>query len=96
MEVKEEGYKNCNASHPNMFSNDGNTLFNLDDSGSFYFISGASGHCQKGQKMILRVLTHQEADQDDPHHHNANSASLGLSTSVFSPFLLPLIASYVV
>ena len=29
----------------------------LDRSGPFYFISGAKGHCEQGQKMIIVVLS---------------------------------------
>jgi len=29
----------------------------LDRSGPFYFISGAEGHCEKGQKLVTVVLS---------------------------------------
>ncbi|OIV90131.1 hypothetical protein TanjilG_01585 [Lupinus angustifolius] len=44
MEVSERDYKECNATHPTFFSNIGNTVFKLEHSRTFYFISGASGH----------------------------------------------------
>ncbi|PON44058.1 Phytocyanin domain containing protein [Parasponia andersonii] len=61
MEVTEEDYKKCNSSHPNFFSNTGNTVFKLNHTGPFYFISGAFEHCQKGQRMIIKVKTPGEA-----------------------------------
>ncbi|CAI0457176.1 unnamed protein product [Linum tenue] len=61
MEVSMEDYKNCNSSHPSYFSNTGDTVYELDHSGPYYFISGVSGHCGKGQRMIIKVLT---TDQD--------------------------------
>ncbi|KAL3526130.1 hypothetical protein ACH5RR_014502 [Cinchona calisaya] len=64
MEVNETDYKKCNSTRPNFFSNTGNTVFTLDRSGYFYFISGASGHCDKGQRMIVKVMSLQ--DQNSP------------------------------
>lgn len=88
MEVDEEGYKNCNASYPNMFSNSGNTVFKFPHAGSFYFISGTSGHCLRGQKMIIRVLDHSSASA--LHHH----VSSFLHNIIL--FVLVFVASYVI
>ncbi|PSS35265.1 Early nodulin-like protein [Actinidia chinensis var. chinensis] len=62
LEVTEADYKKCNSTHPSFFSNTGNTVFKLDRSGSFYFISGAFGHCGRGQRMIVKVMSHQDSD----------------------------------
>ncbi|KAJ1413107.1 Phytocyanin domain [Sesbania bispinosa] len=53
-----EGYANCN-SHPSPIErySDGNTKVKLDRPGPFYFISGAKGHCEKGQKVIVVVVS---------------------------------------
>lgn len=56
MEVAKIDYNDCNSTRPSMFSNSGNTIFNLTRSGFFYFISGATGHCEKGQRMIVWVV----------------------------------------
>ncbi|XP_050238924.1 early nodulin-like protein 21 [Mercurialis annua] len=56
MVVSEEEYKNCKPTHPVFFSNNGDTTFVLDRAGLFYFISGVKGHCERGQKMIIKVL----------------------------------------
>ncbi|KAJ3689219.1 hypothetical protein LUZ61_018383 [Rhynchospora tenuis] len=56
MVVVEEDYNNCNSTHPIFFSNNGNTRYELDRPGLFYFISGEEGHCDLGQKMIIKVL----------------------------------------
>ncbi|KAF8106272.1 hypothetical protein N665_0145s0082 [Sinapis alba] len=58
MQVTKEGYKQCNSSHPRFYSNTGKTRFMFDHSVPYYFISGTSGHCEKGQKMIAEVVTH--------------------------------------
>ncbi|KAK4272145.1 hypothetical protein QN277_020736 [Acacia crassicarpa] len=91
MEVDEEGYKTCNSSLPIMFSNNGNTLFTFHHAGSFYFISGASGHCQKGQKMIVRVLSNDDKDDSPPDHDKNNNDS----SSAFPP-QVSLIVSHIV
>uniref|UniRef100_A0A1D1YAL9 Early nodulin-like protein 1 n=1 Tax=Anthurium amnicola TaxID=1678845 RepID=A0A1D1YAL9_9ARAE len=57
MVVTEGDYESCNSSHPTFFDNKGMTEVQLDHSGAFYFISGNAGHCQMGQKMIVRVLS---------------------------------------
>ncbi|KAH0656817.1 hypothetical protein KY290_032482 [Solanum tuberosum] len=56
MEVTDKDYKKCNSTQPHFFSNSGNTMFMLEHSGYYYFISGAAGHCERGQRMILRVM----------------------------------------
>ncbi|KAI8028750.1 hypothetical protein ACSBR2_010662 [Camellia fascicularis] len=61
MEVSESEYKNCNSTHPTFFSNTGTTVYKLDRPGLFYFISGSAGHCRRGQRMIIKVLSHEDA-----------------------------------
>ncbi|MCD7453149.1 hypothetical protein HAX54_019892 [Datura stramonium] len=56
MEVTDNEYKRCNSTRPHFFSNSGNTMFTLEHSGYFYFMSGAAGHCERGQRMIIRVM----------------------------------------
>lgn len=74
MEVSEAGYKECNSTLPSFFSNNGNTALKLDRPGFFYFISGANGHCEKGQKMIIRVMSHEDSG-------NSTTKSAGISSS---------------
>ncbi|KAL2248927.1 mavicyanin-like [Sesamum indicum] len=63
MTVAEEEYERCRSSHPVFFSNNGDTVFMLDRPGLFYFISGVSGHCQRGLKMVVKVLEHGSSPQ---------------------------------
>ncbi|CBI15400.3 hypothetical protein AAG906_014109 [Vitis piasezkii] len=56
MVVTEAEYNKCHSAHPILFSNNGDTIFSLDRPGLFYFISGVAGHCERGQKMIIKVL----------------------------------------
>lgn len=79
--VEEGDYDKCDSAHPIFFSNNGNTVYTLDHSGAFYFISGIAEHCQKGQKMIIRVMGHSEGPGSSPdagNHtgtHNVPSSS---------------------
>ncbi|OIW09298.1 hypothetical protein TanjilG_01269 [Lupinus angustifolius] len=57
LRVGREDYANCSTSNPIKEYNDGNTKVKLDHPGPFYFISGAKGHCEKGQKLIVMVIT---------------------------------------
>ncbi|MED6181625.1 hypothetical protein PIB30_021049 [Stylosanthes scabra] len=57
LEVDKEDYANCSTSNPMKEYNDGTTKVELDRPGAFYFISGAAGHCQKGQKLVVVVMS---------------------------------------
>ncbi|GMH15021.1 hypothetical protein Nepgr_016862 [Nepenthes gracilis] len=93
MEVTEEDYKKCSTTRPSFFSNTGNNVFQLERSGSFYFISGSSGHCELGQRMIVKVLAQ---DDDSGRSHAASSGSTAaLAPALLSAhFLLSRVASY--
>ncbi|XP_044471415.1 early nodulin-like protein 1 [Mangifera indica] len=55
LEVSKGDYEACETSRPIKEYRDGNTTIELELSGRFYFISGAAGHCQKGQKLRVHV-----------------------------------------
>ncbi|PPD80314.1 hypothetical protein GOBAR_DD22775 [Gossypium barbadense] len=54
-------YDKCQTSHPQFFSNNGDTVFKLDRPGSIYFISWATGYYQRGQEMVEKIV--QEIDE---------------------------------
>ncbi|KAG9443548.1 hypothetical protein H6P81_014888 [Aristolochia fimbriata] len=58
------GYDNCNAANPIRYYNNGDTTVTLEDAGYHYFISGLSSHCEKGQKMIIKVMSHPKTATD--------------------------------
>ena len=96
MEVSVEDYKKCNSSHPNFFSNTGNDVYHLNRSGSFYFMSGVSGHCEKGQRMIVKVVSSdQETDSGGEKSAAASPSALVLSFGVFKAVLTQLVMSHV-
>ncbi|KAJ7970721.1 Early nodulin-like protein [Quillaja saponaria] len=95
MEVTNADYKICNSTHPIFFSNTGNTVFRFEHSGPFYFISGVSGHCEKGQRMIVKVMSPEESLPDNTSKSTgfrAAVSSLGFFKIVFFQFFV----SYVV
>ncbi|KAG4931434.1 hypothetical protein AAZX31_17G209600 [Glycine max] len=57
LQVSKENYVNCSISNPIKEYNDDTTKVQLEHPGPFYFISGAKGHCEKGQKLVVVVLT---------------------------------------
>ncbi|OMO90682.1 Plastocyanin-like protein [Corchorus olitorius] len=57
LQVTQEAYGSCNTSEPIAEYKDGNTKVKLDKSGPHYFISGAKGHCEQGQKVVIVVLS---------------------------------------
>ncbi|KAK6913036.1 Phytocyanin domain, partial [Dillenia turbinata] len=87
MEVSESEYKKCNSTQPLFFSNTGNTVFQLDHSGPFYFISGVSGHCERGQKMIIKVLTSEEFSSGRSSASKNAALSYGLLKLVLMSFV---------
>ncbi|XP_057514903.1 early nodulin-like protein 14 isoform X1 [Actinidia eriantha] len=66
LQVTVEDYKVCSRSNPIKSYTDGNTTISLDHSGAFYFISGAKGHCEEGQKLEVRVLSAKHAPRAHP------------------------------
>ncbi|CAN6178417.1 unnamed protein product [Urochloa humidicola] len=54
--VSRDDYKFCGASRPAQRFDGGDTRIRLDHSGFCYYISGAPGHCDAGQRMTVRVL----------------------------------------
>ncbi|XP_038884215.1 early nodulin-like protein 1 [Benincasa hispida] len=57
LKVTKEDYEACNTENPEQRFEDGNTKVELQKPGPFYFISGAKGHCEQGQKLIVVVVT---------------------------------------
>lgn len=57
--VSRDAFQSCNTTSPAASYNDGNTAFKFPRPGPYYFISGAQGHCEKGQKLVVVVMTHR-------------------------------------
>uniref|UniRef100_A0A0E0DK23 Phytocyanin domain-containing protein n=1 Tax=Oryza meridionalis TaxID=40149 RepID=A0A0E0DK23_9ORYZ len=101
MVVTEDDYNKCKAEHPIFFSNNGDTEVGLDRQGLFYFISGVAGHCERGQRMVIKVIGHDapppaspppppsNAPPTPPHPSGAASA-LGAGGLAVAAMLLPV------
>lgn len=61
--VTKEEHEKCVSQTPMFYSDNGDTSFKINRSGFFYFISGSSGHCERGLKMIIKVLENEHAAQ---------------------------------
>ncbi|KAL5704621.1 hypothetical protein ACHQM5_023020 [Ranunculus cassubicifolius] len=57
LQVTKKDYKSCNISSPLVKYQNETTMIELNKSGPYYFISGAKGHCEQGQKMIVVVIS---------------------------------------
>ena len=66
LQVTKEAYAACNTTNPIEEYKDGNTKVKLDKSGPFYFISGAEGHCEKGQKIVVVVMSQKHTQVGSP------------------------------
>ncbi|XP_072962624.1 early nodulin-like protein 21 [Typha angustifolia] len=64
--VDRKAYSECNTTAPLLEFADGNTTFRFDRYGFFYFISGTAGHCEAGQRIIIRVMVHPEVAVGSP------------------------------
>ncbi|RLM78718.1 hypothetical protein C2845_PM12G11580 [Panicum miliaceum] len=56
--VDRPAFDACNATEPLAAFSDGATTVRLDRPGFFCFISGEAGHCQEGQRLMVRVMVH--------------------------------------
>ncbi|WOL19058.1 hypothetical protein Cni_G27855 [Canna indica] len=61
LQVTREAYLSCNRSNPLAEHKDGATVVELRRSGAYYFISGADGACEEGQKMIVVVMSERHS-----------------------------------
>ncbi|PKI70223.1 hypothetical protein CRG98_009415 [Punica granatum] len=76
LEVTRQGYETCNTSNPVRSYSDGSTRVKLDRSGPFFFISGVKGHCEKGQKLEVVVLSedhHRKSEAPSPAPANSTA-----------------------
>lgn len=64
--VTRDAYQLCVVDKPTLHFEGGDTRFRLDHSAFYYFISGAEGHCDAGQRMTLRVMVPQQGDGSKP------------------------------
>ncbi|OEL19380.1 hypothetical protein BAE44_0019601 [Dichanthelium oligosanthes] len=96
MVVTEDDYNNCRASHPIFFSNNEDTEVELDRPGLFYFISGVTGHCERGQRMIVKVIGQgapppsPPAPPSPPHPSGAAPGTSALASAIAAVAMMVL------
>ncbi|KAL1315304.1 hypothetical protein AAHE18_16G248900 [Arachis hypogaea] len=93
LEVNKEDYGNCNTSNPIKKFNGGNTKVELDHPGPFYFISGAKGSCEQGEKLHVVVIT-PRGFEDDHTPAPAVAPSSGGANALESGSLMTLIGVF--
>ncbi|URD94994.1 Plastocyanin-like domain [Musa troglodytarum] len=97
--VDKNAYKECNTTDPQLKFVDGNTTFRFDRHGYFYFISGKPGHCEAGERLIVRVMVHSEvmpgaAPSSQPGGGSANTESgAALKTTTAAAMLMAALGS---
>uniref|UniRef100_A0A0D9VCI2 Phytocyanin domain-containing protein n=1 Tax=Leersia perrieri TaxID=77586 RepID=A0A0D9VCI2_9ORYZ len=64
--VEPADYNACNTSSYVKRFADGNTVFDLDRSGAFFFISGVDANCLANEKLIVMVLAARNATAASP------------------------------
>jgi Plastocyanin-like domain len=61
-EVTKSDYEACTSSSPLNRYSDGNTVVALTETGTKYFYCNTSGHCKKGMKLEVTVVSSTESD----------------------------------
>ncbi|CAL8140961.1 unnamed protein product [Prunus armeniaca] len=92
MVVTKDEYEKCHSAQPIFFSNNGVTVFTLDRPGLFNFISGVSGHCERGQKIIIKVLEPASPPQSADQNKQKNDAAVAMA-AITSATLMSCIMS---
>lgn len=61
LQVTREAYLSCNKTSPIAEHKNGATVVELHRSGAYYFISGAEGACEEGEKLIVVVMSERHS-----------------------------------
>ncbi|KAK4576784.1 hypothetical protein RGQ29_027358 [Quercus rubra] len=64
--VNKDDYYNCSTKNPIKKLEEGDSEYKLDKSGPFFFISGKEQNCEKGQKLIVTVLSVKHSNTSHP------------------------------
>ncbi|KAL3508525.1 hypothetical protein ACH5RR_027926 [Cinchona calisaya] len=59
LSVTTKDYTNCNTENSLQKFTDGHTVFKLEHSGPYYFISGVKDNCLKNEKLIVVVMANR-------------------------------------
>ncbi|KAK9114729.1 hypothetical protein Syun_021526 [Stephania yunnanensis] len=92
--VNDTEYRKCHSVQPIFFSNNGDTEYTLDRPGLFYFISGVSGHCERGQKMIIKVLEPHSEPSPPAGGSGASKAGMIGASLIVSQIVIALLGFF--
>ncbi|QCE02018.1 Cupredoxin [Vigna unguiculata] len=81
LNVERWEYFHCDSNNPISAFDDGNTTVILDSPGVFYFISGTEDQCQKGERLMVEVMSPRSVLKSPP-------SNASVPAQAFSP--LPL------
>ncbi|KAI3675378.1 hypothetical protein L1987_84968 [Smallanthus sonchifolius] len=84
MEVSRGDYDSCNTNSPITTLTGGDSVFNLNRPGPFFFISGNKSNCDQGQKLTVVVISPKTK-----HTPPAAAPTPAKSTSPVSPVSSP-------
>ncbi|MQL89263.1 hypothetical protein Taro_021836 [Colocasia esculenta] len=94
LQVTREDYLLCNTTNPLAEHRDGSTSVTLSKSGPYYFISGAEGACQKGEKLIVVAMSrrhrHAAAASPAPSPVEAEGPAVAPASGGDVPLVAPL------
>ncbi|XP_012848257.1 PREDICTED: extensin-like [Erythranthe guttata] len=76
--VNENDYSKCNKENPIKILKEGDSKFKFEKSGPFFFISGHNQNCEKGEKLIVVVLS-------DRHRNTTHNAPSPLPETPLKP-----------
>ncbi|KQJ95877.1 early nodulin-like protein 3 [Brachypodium distachyon] len=80
LEVTLDDYNRCSTASPIAAHKTSDATVNLPRSGPFYFISGTPGSCQKGERLIVVVMSEK---------HGRRSGSAPVPAAAPAPSALP-------
>ncbi|KAE9585183.1 putative cupredoxin [Lupinus albus] len=85
LEVNKDDYEKCNKEKPIKKFENGDTEFQIERSGPYYFISGKNDNCEKGQKLTVVVLAVRSPPPKSPLHSPPNAPPQVPSTPPKTP-----------
>ncbi|XP_059662518.1 early nodulin-like protein 9 [Cornus florida] len=83
--VTNDDYTNCNTATYLKKASDGNTLFQFNESGPFYFISGDRDNCNKNEKMVVVVMADRSTNTNQTTIASPPPPPVGSSEFVPTP-----------
>ncbi|KAK9086739.1 hypothetical protein Syun_029133 [Stephania yunnanensis] len=84
MQVNPSDFKSCNSTAPPLaVYTSGNDVVTFKMAGNYYFICGAPGHCEAGQKVEIKVVP------SSPSSSMSGASRPALSPSALSPVVPP-------